>query len=194
MKTKSRLRTRKGKYVSKPSIRERLVAPCLFLITFSCSATVYSKPNTPWTRHWHVQPAIAQVVEVVATTGAEISPESLSFAGQTVATLSATPKAEPTVEEYIKEVFGADAERAIGVAKCESGLRKNAINKANRNGSVDHGVFQINSVHTKKRGEDFKTDWKANVRVAKQIFDEQGFRPWVCAKAIGETNYLGVNK
>lgn len=98
------------------------------------------------------------------------------------------------VETYIREVFGADADRAIGVAKCESGLRKNALNDKNRNGTVDHGLFQINSVHTKKRGSAFKTDWQANVRVAKQIFDEQGFRPWVCSKAIGETNYLGVSK
>ena len=127
--------------------------------------------------------------------------ETMQTAGE------ATPQPEPTtvptpkpkvvvsadkqeVVDYITEVFGEDAEKAIAVANCESGLRVNALNDKNRNGTIDHGVFQINSVHTKSRGSEFKTDWKANVRTAKAIYDEQTFRPWVCAKAIGEKNYL----
>lgn len=94
------------------------------------------------------------------------------------------------VMNYIIEVFGDDADRAIGVAKCESGLRKKAFNGANKNGTADYGVFQVNSVHEKRFGQGFMIDWKENVRVAKKIFDEQGFRPWVCAKSIGEKNYL----
>lgn len=99
---------------------------------------------------------------------------------------------EPTVEEYIREVFGADAERAIGVATCESGLRKSVVSKPNRNGTRDYHTFQINDIHTKTYGEGFKTNWQENVRVAYKIFKAHGnsFRPWVCAKAIGEKNYL----
>ncbi len=114
----------------------------------------------------------------------EVRTDSLAL----VATPSASPKQE--VMQYIIEVFGDDADRAIWVAKCESGLRTNALNDKNRNGTVDHGVFQINSVHTKRFGSEFKTDWKENVRVARKIQQEQGFKPWVCAKSINEKNYL----
>lgn len=135
----------------------------------------------------------------------EVAPNDAMLGGYqatTSATSTPAPTPTPTIQPepsltdkqevmtYILEVFGDDADRAIWVAKCESGLRKNAINDKNPNGTTDYGVFQINSVHTKKRGEAFKTDWKANVDTAKQIFDEQGFRPWVCAKSIGEKNYL----
>lgn len=117
----------------------------------------------------------------------------------TIATPSAslaTPSAQLTDKEevmaYILEVFGKDADRAIWVAKCESGLRKNAYNGSNSNGTADYGVFQINSVHQKRFGQGYMIDWKENVRVAKKIFDEQGsFRAWVCATSIGEKNYLG---
>lgn len=91
---------------------------------------------------------------------------------------------------YIVEAFGDKADEAIWLSKCESGLRRDAVNDKNSNGSTDYGVFQINSIHTKRYGEAFKTDWKANVQVAKKIYDAQGFTPWVCAKSIGHANYL----
>ena len=72
----------------------------------------------------------------------------------------------------------------IDIAYAESGLRYNAYN-FNSNGSSDYGVFQINSIHTKRFGELFKTDWKENIRVAHVIFDEQGLHPWVAAHKLG---------
>jgi hypothetical protein len=80
-----------------------------------------------------------------------------------------------TIEEEIRAVFGKDAEDAIKVAKCESGMRADAKNH-NNNGSSDGGVFQINSVHG------IRAKWLSNpsinIRVAKQLFDEQGWTPW----------------
>lgn len=140
------------------------------------------------------------LVQSEIVSSAEGRAKTMLAAGEPTPAPTATPEtsAQPEalhsvkveVMAYILEVFGDDADRAIAVAKCESGLRPNAINNKNTNGTIDHGIFQINSVHEKKRGSAFKSDWKANVRVAKQIFDEQGFRPWVCAKSIGEKNYL----
>lgn len=120
----------------------------------------------------------------------------VQLADSLIATTSATPTPalelsdKQEVMNYIIEVFGDDADRAIWIAKCESGLRKNALNDKNGNGTTDHGIFQINSVHIARRGDAFTYDWKANVHTAKKIFDEQGFKPWVCAKSIGEKNYL----
>lgn len=138
-------------------------------------------------------------VEVVANNSDDVTLGGLAKIATESATSTPapiTPEPEPSLSDkqevmsYILEVFGDDADRAIWIAKCESGLRKDAINPNNPNGTTDYGVFQINSVHLKKRGDKFTNDWRENVRVAKKIFDEQGFRPWVCATAIGEKNYL----
>lgn len=161
------------------------LAPLCIMVGIACGT--YSIPKT----YQLIQPPI-----ILAPVVNALEPETPSVSGE-VGTdslaLVATPSAKTTkqeVMEYILEVFEDDADRAIWVAKCESGLRTNAINDKNKNGTVDHGVFQINSVHTKRFGSEFKTDWKANVRVARAIQKEQGFKPWVCARSIGEKNYL----
>lgn len=88
---------------------------------------------------------------------------------------------------YIVEKFGEDAGDAITlVRKCENSTFDQTRTNHNRNGSVDYGIFQINSVHEKRFGTDFHTDWKANVDVAYQIFSEQGWTPWACAEVIGQ--------
>lgn len=78
--------------------------------------------------------------------------------------------------EIIKQVFGKDADQAIAVARCESGLRSNAINKANKNGSKDMGLFQINSVHGIP--ERYLLNPVINAQVAKQMFDANGWNNW----------------
>lgn len=94
---------------------------------------------------------------------------------------------QPTTEKeqiiaYIKEVFGKDADEALLIAKCESGIRAEAYN-TNTNGSVDVGVFQINSVHGVRAK--WLTNWKVNVEVAHQLFTEQGhWNAWVCARKV----------
>ena len=82
----------------------------------------------------------------------------------------------------IKQTFPEDTERALAVARCESGLNPDAINTRNPNGTYDGGVFQINSVHRKRLeslGLD-KFDPEDNVKFARMLYDEQGWKPWVC--------------
>lgn len=135
-----------------------------------------------------VEPSISNaVLEGVAKPSESSSHSAMQY--QTTPSASLSDKEE--VMKYILEIFGKDADRAIWVAKCESGLRKDAYNGSNSNSTADYGVFQINSVHQKRFGQGYMVDWKENVRVAKKIFDEQGFSPWVCARSIGEKNYLG---
>jgi len=88
---------------------------------------------------------------------------------------------------YIVEKFGDDSADAITlVRKCENSTFDQTRTNHNNNGSVDYGVFQINSIHTARFGEEFKTDWKTNVDVAYEIFSEQGWTPWACAEVIGQ--------
>ena len=51
-----------------------------------------------------------------------------------------------TVAGAIQHVFGARSRQALCVARHESSLNPKAVNR-NRDGSVDRGLFQINSVH-----------------------------------------------
>lgn len=112
--------------------------------------------------------------------------EAKAYVVYPAATATPTPKTSQIVAEIAKE-FEPEGKyvirEALAVAFCESGWRTEALNK-NTNGSTDHSVFQINSVHTKKRGFEFTTDWKQNIKVAYQLYKEQGWGPWVCAKKV----------
>ena len=82
----------------------------------------------------------------------------------------------------IKETFPEDPHTALAIARCESGLNPEAYNPNNSNGSVDRGVFQLNSVHD-ERVESLGLDvWNVedNIAFARMLYDESGFRPWVC--------------
>lgn len=67
---------------------------------------------------------------------------------------------------------------ALKVATAESGLDPKAVNNANKNGTSDYGLFQINSIHKPTAQE--KTDPYANAKRAYKIFQEAGnkWTPW----------------
>lgn len=86
------------------------------------------------------------------------------------------------VKALIEETFPEDPRTAIAVAECESGLRPNAHNPNNRDGSTDGGLFQINSVHDerlKQLGLD-KYDPEDATKFARILYEESGWTPWVC--------------
>jgi len=76
------------------------------------------------------------------------------------------------IEKEIHLVFGDDWIEAVTIFECESGLNPKAVNDSNTNGTADVGIPQINTVHG------IRAKWLKNpsiaIRVAKQLFDEQG--------------------
>jgi hypothetical protein len=79
-------------------------------------------------------------------------------------------------------MFPEDPHTAIAVARCESGLLPHAYNPRNTNGSTDGGLWQINSVHDKRLqqlGLD-KYDPEDATKFARMLYDERGWRDWVC--------------
>lgn len=100
--------------------------------------------------------------------------------------LIGTTTKEKSIEEKIIETFPEDAETALKIAKCESELNPSAVNNRNKNGSVDKGLYQINSVHDKRVRELdldlFDTD--DNLKIARLLYEEHGWKPWVCSKKI----------
>jgi len=77
-----------------------------------------------------------------------------------------------------------DCKIALGVAQAESGFREDAIN-INDNGTIDVGIFQINSVHFKQEGctlQDVVYQNK-NVECAYKIFKASGWSAWTAWKS-----------
>jgi hypothetical protein len=94
-------------------------------------------------------------------------------------------KKPKSIEDMIEKEFGKYADEALRIAFCESRFDTNDVSSA---GAV--GVFQIRSVDhgwrvkKVKDGKNLFDPW-TNVRVARHIFDHQGWRPWVCARIVG---------
>ena len=63
---------------------------------------------------------------------------------RTVKVVSAGPETVRTMIERIAEASSVDKELAVKVAQCESGLDPSQVHK-NSDGSVDRGLYQINS-------------------------------------------------
>ena len=80
-----------------------------------------------------------------------------------------------SVEGQIKRVFGKDYKMALAVSQAENGTRKcDRVSKPNTNGSVDIGVFQVNTVHLKRVTEAELKTCLGNIRYAHSLFKKQG--------------------
>lgn len=91
-----------------------------------------------------------------------------------------------TIGAYIDSVFGGDAPTARRIATCESSLRETAINR-NTDGSVDVGVFQMNTIHANGDLTGFVHSalyYQSNVDLAHALFVSAGsFQPWYSSEA-----------
>jgi hypothetical protein len=73
---------------------------------------------------------------------------------------------------------------ALQIAYCESRWEESAVNKANKNGTWDGGVFQFNSIHNYSNDKVF--DARENVKLAKRMFLRNGksWSAWSCKKVL----------
>lgn len=81
---------------------------------------------------------------------------------------------------------------ATAVALAESGGRTDAVNRANRNGSVDYGVWQINTIHGNLLNQGDKFDPAANARMAHTVWRQAGgkWTPWSVYKSGRYTAFM----
>ena len=83
----------------------------------------------------------------------------------------------------IKGAFPEDPHTAVAIARCESGLKANAYNPENNNGSTDGGLWQINSVHNGTLENMGLTKWDPEdaTEFARHLYDQRGgWEDWVC--------------
>lgn len=89
---------------------------------------------------------------------------------------------EERIKLHIRESFPEQPELALAIAKCESNLNKDAVNTKNKDGSVDRGLWQINSTHSKTlqtMGID-PFDVIESTKFARKLYDKRGWIDWVC--------------
>lgn len=107
----------------------------------------------------------------------------------TTATATPTPSEHDQIVDDIKQVFGSDADTAFQLLTSPTchenrSLDPGAVN-VNTDGSRDYSIFQINDRWQGVQGK-FLLNWKVNVLIAKQLFDESGsFKMWVCGQRLG---------
>ncbi len=142
-------------------------------------------------------------VQAVATDSSQVVRHDVG-AGQAVATSSTG------IEDLIRATFGEQADNAIAIAKCESGLKPTQVGDTHIMGTLDGeligdsvGLFQIRTGdagvydskpwnRAKANGmsvQEFRvklTNPEYNVKYAKEMFDRQGWGQWFnCMKKLG---------
>jgi hypothetical protein len=85
--------------------------------------------------------------------------------------------------QLIKTIFGKDAQQAIKVFTCESGLRTMAMNEHNSDGFPDVGIAQIHVTDKSAFTVPEMQSPVANLYRAKEMFDSRGWQPWDSSKA-----------
>lgn len=82
---------------------------------------------------------------------------------------------------------GDDLTTAVAVALAESGGNATAVNPV---GLKDHGLWQINGVHKELLASEDWRDPFANARMAKKVWDGQGWNGWTVYKTGAYRLYL----
>lgn len=106
-------------------------------------------------------------------------PASVIVEAQNMVTPTPTPTDKEVIDEVVR-VFAPEGRhvviKALNCFYSESGLRWNAINDKNKNGSIDGGVAQLNDVW--KLTLDERLNYRINIQKAYEIYKRSGWRPW----------------
>lgn len=164
-----------------PHIKTIKIQPVSFVAR---TAPLIPAPSPTTTTTSTTQPA-PSTTEPQTTTTAPVTRRSTTTTTTPEPTPEETPIQEPASEsgdvaDMIRSVFGT--EKAVRVATCESGL-----DPANVNGQY-RGLFQLGNYH-KQRAADMGYTWNQmfeampNIKVAYNLFLEQGWGPWECKYA-----------
>lgn len=94
-----------------------------------------------------------------------------------------------STSSMITELWGKDGPRMMEIAKCESHMNQFRLDGSTvRSYTDDWGFFQINARSWDKDAKDLGLDYKGsvidNIKMAKYVWDRQGFNAWVCNRMI----------
>lgn len=83
----------------------------------------------------------------------------------------------------------ADQAIMVAIAKAESGYNTTATHK-NSNGTIDRGLFQINSVHSSYNATQLINDPQYNANAAHDIYKGQGLKAWTTYSSGAYQKYM----
>lgn len=111
--------------------------------------------------------------------------------GQRIQTQVNTTTQYETVRLAVKREFGSEADLALAIFTCESGLRPNAV--GDHGSSI--GIAQVHlPAHSGKIPASDKKAWlknfQNNIKLAKKIRDGSGFEAWTCYNTGAYQAYL----
>lgn len=81
------------------------------------------------------------------------------------------------IKDYVRRLWGKNADTMIKIIQCESNFNPKAINwnDAKITGMPSQGVAQINAPYNERL-----FDWKYNLDVAFEMYQRRSFQPWSC--------------
>jgi hypothetical protein len=100
-------------------------------------------------------------------------------------------------QQYACQKFGSACSVALAIQRSENPQGKCEVYHYNRDGTLDWGYFQINTVHLKRRGVNLRDllDCKTNIDFAYQLYVEnQGFTPWSVYNSGRYRRFLGATE
>lgn len=129
---------------------------------------------------WHNSGKLTakQPEPVEKPTATATPPETQSETQQPVATLAAATTGCGAYLQLIQS-YNWDVRVATAIMQAESGCNPTAYNE-NTNGSVDRGLFQVNSVHGDKVQYNFAALFNpsTNISIAYRIYQSSGWSAW----------------
>lgn len=161
----------------------------------STSSTATEPP--PASAETTVMVPLSAVDDITIPTTTTEPATTTSSSTSTSTTARPVPKTKPPVQpatvqageaiDLIRHYWPDDSEeQALRIVRCESDFYAANISH-NRNGTEDWGLFQINSIHHKRAaamGYTYLLDPIQNIKFALVIYDESGWRPWTCRRAL----------
>lgn len=133
-----------------------------------------------------------EVVKIVATPKVEQPTQSKVAEPEKAVKLEKTPDITDGVWEWrelVAKYFPADqVHNALRIMSAENGSgNPKVISKPNRNKTRDYGLFQVNTCHKSRVDGDLEKlqDAETNVRIASEIYKEQGWKPWTTHTKLG---------
>jgi len=158
-----KLKTKLKRSLKKQMTGLKLARNYLILVSIILLGGIYAKLPVP-----QIVTPIAEAKELAP----QPTPSQKEYTPAEVANL--------IVEEF-KDLGPNVVKKALDIAWCESRWNEKAINNKNKNGSVDYGVFQINSIH--KQSPDSMLKAEENIKFAKQMFiKNKSWGAWVCSR------------
>jgi len=174
------LRDKKGRFTDRQILTAKLIGVTLIVIFLTVAVNYglyrYNEWSARFKRVWQVP----VLVKLQVPTYIEERPREPAII---ISPLVYPTEAETDIEKYVCDVFGNfNCQVALAVMESESGGNPEAWN-ANTNGTLDVGLWQINSINWETCGmsmSDLLNPYK-NTDCAKTLYDRAGgsFTPWV---------------